>query len=683
MGAIFDAAALLDAGMSDDLVTKLSDAYATVRALIESDYPLAVASSFGKDSCCVLAVTVQAYHDAIASGAVTYPLTVLTADTGIENPAVQSYTRKMIAHLVRYAKTHRLDIRVRIGKPSLAASWINRVIGGYGLPTFVNSATRDCSRDLKLRPNRRELAKLVPDLKAELAARAGKCDPGLFFRLNQLAAHLDRQAPVTLLGTRFAESTSRAHRMADRGDVARRITRSADGDLTLPLIADFELEDVWELLSLAGADAAKPFKAFAPNFNETQAIYADASGECVIVAGIQNKTAACGARHGCAVCTAIGTDKSMETMLLLPQYEYMRGLNKLRNFLLATQYDLSRRRWIGRTADPVTGYIRLAPDVYSPAMTEELLGIVLSLDADEQQRAAALDDALYRYEHGDQVDWPDEHMRLTARAGSPDLAYAREMAKPQFQLVTPEALVHLDLTWSRYGVHRRPFHALWIYREIYHRGRRWSIPQDIKPTADRVMPAPMWLEVPEGESLAHPFFDIVAHSLDEKPGMTLHAVSHDTMTSPIEDEQYTVDEEALWFLLEYEMDQLLDLYHDMFSPMVAAERYFRTGMISVPHGHKPQIAATIRHSQRIIKAGIGFGPPSTELLATAISDVEHRRLKARIEAGDPTALPADTVPVGLLSPATRPKGQTETRPSARHSKPSAKRAEAQFDFALV
>jgi len=38
-----------------------------------------------------------------------------------------------------------------------------------------------------------------------------------------------------------------------------------------------------------------------------------------------------------------------------PNYHYMRGLNRLQQFIAATQYDWGRRNWIGRTID-AAGY---------------------------------------------------------------------------------------------------------------------------------------------------------------------------------------------------------------------------------------------------------------------------------------------------------------------------------------
>ncbi|HYG88969.1 MAG TPA: hypothetical protein VD978_22230 [Azospirillum sp.] len=95
----------------------------------------------------------------------------------------------------------------------------------------------------------------------------------------------------------------------------------------------------------------------------------------------------------------------METILLNPKYGFMRGLNELRNFLVHTQYDHTRRRWTARTTDPLTGYVRIVPDVYSPAMLEELLGICLTLDA--RERAETMDEDLWAYHAGEAVSWSD------------------------------------------------------------------------------------------------------------------------------------------------------------------------------------------------------------------------------------------------------------------------------------
>jgi hypothetical protein len=144
------------------------------------------------------------------------------------------------------------------------------------------------------------LKKLIPEIRAAISDKLDQA-PVEFLRLQQMQDALEAIEPVVIVGTRFGESTSRDKRMTARGDVAGLIRRNTDGFLTLPLIADFTLDEVWETLALSGQAAGAAIYAFAPDFNATRDLYRDATGECVIVAGERAaQSSACGARMAAA-----------------------------------------------------------------------------------------------------------------------------------------------------------------------------------------------------------------------------------------------------------------------------------------------------------------------------------------------------------------------------------------------
>jgi hypothetical protein len=70
----------------------------------------------------------------------------------------------------------------------------------------------------------------------------------------------------------------------------------------------------------------------------------------------------------------------MESMVKEPEFEHLTGLNRFRNYLLATQWDLSRRELVGRSLSEA-GYIRVQTDVLSYAERINLLRYLLTLDA--------------------------------------------------------------------------------------------------------------------------------------------------------------------------------------------------------------------------------------------------------------------------------------------------------------
>lgn len=620
--ALFDPARLRDAGMDDELIAKLERAWTTIRRLVEQDSVVSVAWSGGKDSTAALILSLIAYEDAMVPGRAGPPLAVTTADTGIENPVVHAYWQGMVRALEAHARRRGLDIRVRVARPSLVSSWTVKVLSGCGLPTFPDSKSRKCSIDLKRTPAVRSLRRLMPEILAELDARLDAAPPD-FMRLAQLRERIAGGRPVVVVGTRYGESAERDRRMTARGDTTE-VRENEDGTLVLPLIADFSLEDVWEVLALAGEDL--PLPSFVRSFDATRDLYRDATGECVIVSGSDQKSAACGARFGCSLCTAVGRDRSMEVLLEKPDNAFMRPLHRLRGFLLRTRDDLSRRRWVGRTFHPVTNHVRIQPDGYSAAMVEELLGMMLTIDADEAERAARLADAADRRAMGEMVPWPDAHLAALEAERKADTAYLARMVRPQFRLVAEDQLIAVDWLWARYGIHK-PFRALWIRREVQ-RGRRWEVP-DVPETPRLPFPTTRWLPVPETPYHTPPLFDDLMWSLMDRPGVDLPAVTDETATvDPEETETIEVFEEAAAFILDYEADSWLALYHDNgYRPMAAVHAYLRFGAIGVPKGRLGEIGAVAERNLRLIECGLDPALPFSALpMDKSLSDAEHSAL---------------------------------------------------------
>ncbi len=592
---------------------------------------LAVAWSGGKDSTVALSLAIEGYKLA-AREQIVFPLYVVTADTGIENPAVNAYQRRMVSHLQHYAEREKIDIRILTARPTLASSWPVQVIGGRSLPVFSNSAHRSCSIDLKREPSKRALRGIVPGLKKELSDRVGELGGDAYWRMNHLRNLLDDIVPLTIVGTRFGESASRDARMTERGDIAGAITRNEDGFDVLPLIADFTLDDVWEYLANAGTGEGFDYRAFAPNFQDTVTIYRDASGECVIVAGLraEKQAAACGARHGCALCTVAGsTDKSMETMLVQSRYRHMEGLNRLRDYLVESRYDWDKRRWTPRSIDKDTGHIRIAPDTFHPDECANILAYAMTLDIRELERAERLRAALARHDAGESVEWPDPHLAELAAQGKFDEPYAREMAETQFQLIGPGELILIDFVWSRYGSHP-PFHALSIYRDIYQRGLRVDPPR-LPAATKSPTPTPRWIPATGSAADMQGLFDPIIEAISETcPADYAVATADGTkMAAHRTSDVIGVDLESAYFVLDYEADRLLENHHAGGSlPAAAADFYLRFGTVSLPKGRGRESHDMVRHSQLL--AACGISPAGTRQYPDgSISDTEHRLLKRK------------------------------------------------------
>ncbi|BDC46079.1 hypothetical protein PTKU15_93760 [Paraburkholderia terrae] len=148
-------------------------------------------------------------------------------------------------------------------------------------------------------------------------------------------------------------------------------------------------DDVWSMLGCM-ADSSLGFSSpLEPaTIARLSEIYrAGNGGVCGVVAGESGARAACGSRFGCSFCGVTGArDKSMEFMIQEPEHAHLKPLNEFRNYLLAIQWDLSRRELVGRTLSDA-GYTRIQADTYRFLERMAMLKMLLSIDANERDRA--------------------------------------------------------------------------------------------------------------------------------------------------------------------------------------------------------------------------------------------------------------------------------------------------------
>ena len=414
-------------------------AVASIRTVLESGKSCALAFSSGKDSSVVAGLLLLAARACRQAGVALKPILVTHGDTGVENPEVHQNALAEMRRIEQYCARYDIPVQILVAKPYLSESWQCRVIGGRALPSMPGT-NHDCSSDMKVRPMTRLRSSIV-----------GRADV------------------VTAIGTRFEESPQRAARMRERGETPDKPWQGDDGGWYISPIALWGMEDVWEFLGLCRA--GDPAYLTYSRHDDIFRIYADAAGEsCAVVADMASqgkKSKPCGARTGCWACTPVGRDKSLETMIEGdPRYAYLRGLNQLQRFLLATRWDLSRRNWLGRSVTP-DGHIAIGPDVYSPAMLESLLRYCLTLDVLERSDAARLG------------------------------------IKPRFEIIDFRSLIAIDAMWNLQGL-ARPFAALRIYRNVVEHRNLAQIPQ-LEAFPKPKMPKARWLYVgkdwPENTSL--------------------------------------------------------------------------------------------------------------------------------------------------------------------------------------
>ena len=328
--------------------------------------------------------------------------------------------------------------------------------------------------------------------------------------------------------TGITESIVRGNRMKERGDSATSPVRNRDGELVMAPIAHWSTDDVWEALAMVRSGVLQSYTDTEQLFQ----IYTDAGPtSCAVVNdaildGEGSARGGCGARTGCWSCVKVKSDSSMENLLQKPEYGYMQGLNDLRQFIVATQYDLSRRQWLGRTIK--NGHVAVRPDAYHPRMMRELLRYVLTLQARENEEALRLG-----------ID-------------------------PRFQIITPAGLVGVEAMWSLNGYHE-PFTAIADYDDIFNKGMRYEIPKlETFPKVE--MPEPRFLYIGSDwdddlnvDARWTGLRDPVGEYLWEwSKCMTTRELSNGRVVLDVNvEESFTVDEESAALLLDFELDRVL------------------------------------------------------------------------------------------------------------------------------
>lgn len=467
-----------------------------IRTVAAKGHPLVAAWSGGKDSSTVLNLSLVALKQLVDSGAAAPQLIVLHADTLVENPEMAAYAYSEMNRIREYARQHNLPVQIEISKPALLAQWPVKVVSGRNLPVFANKGSRDCTMDLKVMPMGKVKNRIMRNLTRTVNA-----------------------APVTILGTRFAESPGRKARMLERGENAEDLWSDKEG-LKLSPVANWSDADLWQYLYACANGELESYGTFSGLID----LYTDGASS---IETLSNGIDVPSCRFGCAICT-VGRDRSMEAMLAKGgKYSYMQPLYDLQRFLVNTQYDLDRRQWVGRSIKE--GYIAIAPDTYSPEMLEELLRIILTIDVREKETAYALD------------------------------------IEPRFELISAQALIAIDAIWSQQGIHPS-FHGLAIYRDIYVDGKRYDIPITT-PGSPVEIPPPKYLYVGEGWLVEHGLEysglrDVFVETFSEGNGCMGTKTLTDgrvVLDGEVSDGEFTVDCEASGLILGLELDYLINL----------------------------------------------------------------------------------------------------------------------------
>lgn len=572
------------------------DALAAITLILRANRKLIIAYSGGKDSTAVLLMALNAARALSAEGVTFPPILITHGDTGIENPTVVSLVRRELGKACAFGRQHGFEVQAEIAKPLLNDTWAVAVLGGRKLPTFANSTTRDCTVMFKIAPMERLRNRILREEKAQW--RGGP--------------------PVTLIGTRFEESDGRAARMTERGETAY-APWEKDKSWFMSPIANWSSDDVWEYIGQYKNDENYGFT----NGQAVWDMYADAgaTGTCAIVADMATeglkKTRACGARFGCALCAAVGRDKSLENMLLQPQFNWLRHLNRIQRFIVDTQWDWNRRNWVGRTI--TDGYMKIEPDTYSPAMLQELLRYCLTAD------------------------------RIEARDS------AQKGIAPRFELVSAEQLLAIDALWSLNGIQARPFTAVKIWDEVY-RERLQFFPPKIEPVARSPKPAARYIFVgPDWDAGIPQRYTGLRHAMQE--GFAGEFADGCVGTRELSDGKVVMDvaqasslgfdPEAMSLFFEFEREYVLRNFYNNKNSRCAEGffHYVRLNMIETSNAHvQAHVDRIMRRTSWRQRNGLVGEVSHEDLVAKSIS-------KAAWRAEMALRLPEETLDVAAPAPA--------------------------------
>lgn len=530
------------------MMEKVAIAVKAIKAQVLAGRHLSVCWSGGKDSSVTLSIALIAMRELIAEGFSVPTLNVCHSDTLMENPVVSSYNKLMIKRMEAYAETSGIQMRVWLASPGLSMDYLVSVIGGRTIMSIGNNTK--CQQMTKAYP----LDKLKRQVRKHIAA-----ETGVKVKTIQI---------VSLIGTRFDESATRGRAMVDRGESALdAVDVMDDGQLVLSPIANFTQFDVFEFIGYVRSDKIETYD----NFNQLVNLYRDLNGgDCVVnayIAGKEQSKAPCNARTGCWTCARVTRDTSAESLIGAESGEYlwMKPLNDLRSFMIKMHFNPSARAWLARDVGS-DGWVTVTPNAYSPLYTRELLGIVLSIQADEQIEARRLGIA------------------------------------PRFKLLSLKQIMAIELNWGRYG-YQPAWTAMKLYRSIYRQGKRFRI-----PALD---------SIPEYSEKDVAFRGLAPFADDQFNGMFSGLRNVDAAAANCEDlmitrdgqyltnvqvgNEYDIDDEGLALFMEFEFDRVLDSQRLNDTPNAAIHYLLGLGTVQLFKGSHSDWDRMLRVSTQLTR----------------------------------------------------------------------------------
>lgn len=548
--------------------------------------PIRVALSGGKDSSVVMALVINAARRRAQAGAPVAPIHVTSADTGVESPEVMAQVAAIHRSLHTYADTLGIELHLHTTQPNPMERWWPRMLAGRKLPAYAG-AQADCTTDLKIKPQQRLAKRIADDLRAN-----------------------GWPEMVTLTGLRTSESVRRSAHMAERGDHASVVVNGM-----LAPIANWTDAMVFDFLG----DATE--RKFPHDWAGLLKFYADASSECVLAPDpvLAATASRCGTRSGCFVCQQVADDHSAAVLSEQQGYEHLQPLVRLNRFLRAIRWDFSRRYWLGRNIDPLTGHLVVHPNCFNFETCDQLLRMLLTLDCEEHERAQSVADAL--------------------QSGAlPDTPRNRRMAEPQFTNLTFDDVVMIDYLRSIDGF--GPEHsALLAFQDVVLDGQRFPVPE-MDPMPRQALPAPRYVALDAAALRAYDtgLRDVDAMFAEVDDPLVEDAVSgRASIRHPNESEEptFTIDGEAVELFFQFEFDERVRLARSELPVCAAARFYLQLGTIRIPRGRSNETDAQIRRTGAKVRAGLRWNTGLAELQTIDARTHDAKRQAVAIEVLGP------------------------------------------------
>lgn len=546
-----DAAIAAEPAVSRSFAEKVAVAVAAIKTLILAGRHLSVAWSGGKDSSVTLSLALMAMRELIAEGVSVPVLHVCHSDTLMENPVVSAYNKLMIKRMKTYSEASGIPMRVWLASPGLSMDYLVSVIGGRTIMSVANNTK--CQQMTKAYP----LNKLKRQVRRHIATQTG-------------VKAKDVQI-VSLIGTRFDESAARGRAMAGRGESAvDAVDVMDDGQLVLSPIADFTQFDVFEFIGMVRSEKIETYD----NFDQLVELYRDMnSGDCMVnayISGKEQSKAPCNARTGCWTCARVSRDTSAESLIATDggKYAWMKPLNDLRAFMIKMHFNPEGRTWLARDVGE-DGWITITPNAYSPEYTKQLLGIILSIQADEYLEARRLGIA------------------------------------PRFKLLSLKQIMAIELNWGRYG-YQPAWTALKLYRSIYRDGKRWRIPvlDSMKTYTEKDVS--FRSRVPFADGQYNGVFSglrSVHAAMADAEDLTVTRDGQYVSNVQVGNE-YEIDDEGLALFMEFEFDRVLDSQRLNESPDAAIHYLLGLGTVQLFKGSHSDWDRMLRVSTQLTRHGL-------------------------------------------------------------------------------